>query len=222
MPRTAIAAVLFAALAVPALAGAQPRDFGVRGFEWGEPDRTEVTLTVHHRPVTVRLLADEPLVYHLRITPWARPPVYERICEAPCWATLEHGASRLAISVAGLSPIDLPEPVIATGRTTVRARHVSRRRTRTTGWLLTALAGLAGAGLVAAGAARTVDTIPGCPSPGSQNCQVPPHADRRLWGPGVALLSVSAIAALLWGLLAPEDGAEATVEPGWADWVERG
>lgn len=179
-------------------------ELDIPGFQWPEVDTTEVTLQVFHRPVRVRLLADEEgITYHLRVSPEFALPVYERLCEAPCWTLLEAGERRLALSLAGLDPVELAETVTVDAPIEVLASYTSRRRSRRVGWAVGAVGVVVGGALVAIAGARSPDE---CGA--AQNCEAPSPRRRRALAAGLVVLPVSVIFELLWHRFAPGDRAE--------------
>lgn len=196
-------------------AAAQPAaDLDIPGFEWPEVDHTEVTLQVFHRPVRVRLLADEDgVTYHLRVSPEFAVPIYERLCEAPCWSLLEAGERRLALSVAGLDPVDLAAAVLVDEPVELLASYRSRAPARRAGWIVGAVGVVVGGALVGVAGARAPE-----PCGAAQNCTPPSDRRRRALMAGLVILPVSLIFELLWRRFAPRDRPEVAVRRA----VERG
>ncbi|MGB8328976.1 MAG: hypothetical protein WCE62_02525 [Polyangiales bacterium] len=59
---------------------------------------------------------------------------FQPICEAPCDATLLSGRHRIALSLQGGAPVNVPEPIDLTTDSIVEGRYIDKRRIRKAGW----------------------------------------------------------------------------------------
>lgn len=74
--------------------------------------------------------------------------VYQPICEAPCDATLLSGRYRMALSLGGGPPVEVPQPVQLIGDSVVEGKYVDKRRLRRAGWATFAAGAVAGMALM--------------------------------------------------------------------------
>jgi hypothetical protein len=126
---------------------------------------------------------------------------YEPICEAPCDATLLSGRHRLALSLGGARPVEIPQPIDLTADAVVEGRYVDKRKLRKAGWAVFAAGAITGMALMFASVNYRYD-----PANSSQSLRYPP-----MFYTGVGLFLGSIIAGSV--LAAQDDEAYANISP---------
>jgi hypothetical protein len=73
---------------------------------------------------------------------------YQPICETPCDATLLSGRHRMALSLDGGKPINVPQPIDLTEDSIIEGRYIDKRRLRKAGWATFVAGSIAGMALM--------------------------------------------------------------------------
>jgi hypothetical protein len=73
---------------------------------------------------------------------------YQPICEAPCDATLLSGRHRLALSLDGNTPVEIPQAIDLSSDAIVEGRYIDKRHIRKAGWAVFAAGAVAGMALM--------------------------------------------------------------------------
>ena len=73
---------------------------------------------------------------------------YQPICETPCDATLLSGRHRMALSLDGGKPVNVPQPIDLTTESIIEGRYVDKRRMRKAGWATFVAGSIAGMALM--------------------------------------------------------------------------
>ena len=73
---------------------------------------------------------------------------YQPICETPCDATLLSGRHRMALSLDGGQPVNVPQPIDLTTDSIIEGRYIDKRRIRKAGWATFVAGSVAGMALM--------------------------------------------------------------------------
>jgi hypothetical protein len=106
------------------------------------------TVPVHFSSDDPGLTVYSRAVSHERLTGAdgaGEPPEFERLCEAPCNATLPPTTHEFALAPKGSAPIPAAPAFEIKGDTRFRGDVISRQSTRTAGWWIFGTLGTAGA-----------------------------------------------------------------------------
>jgi hypothetical protein len=127
-------------------------------------------VTVHAQEARLHLVADaDGITFHRQagasVAAGFRGPVYvtdfERICTAPCDASLPVGVETIALSVEGRMPVAAPAVALPPGRSELSGSYENNSGTRTAGWVVIAGSAVGGLALLVAGAAADNSTTSG-------------------------------------------------------------
>ncbi len=132
-------------------------------------------------------------------------PEYARVCEGPCVARFEPGEYHLALAKDGGPPVAVREPVMVRGPSMIRASYKDRSGLRAAG-LAVGVLGLAGGVVMIAASART-ETV----CDGAGDCFERDRANGPLVAGGIGVILASAIVGTVLAL--QHDEAHVTLEP---------
>jgi hypothetical protein len=130
---------------------------------------------------------------------------YQKLCEAPCVASLRQGRNRFALSYHGADPIVVSKELTLYQPTTFNAEYQAHGLRRLLGGALVAAGGTAAVALVM--------TAPDCKRASNDFSQAAKCSDTQKWiGLGVGVVS----AAVGITLVLKTDVADVTIVPGFA------
>jgi hypothetical protein len=177
--------------------------------------RVHPLVTVHAEEAKLALTGSEPnLTFHVSTgaatAGWVSAIGYDRICTAPCNASIAAGTYTLALSSENHAPISTEKPItLRPGRSNLAGTYTSNGGVRAAGWVVMFVGPAAGL------ASMLLITKEECLG-GGTSLDPNPICTNRLTATGVAIGGALVVGSVLIGfaLITVKDSAEIRVSPG--------